>query len=79
VVRASFASALASLERADLPEVLMIDCSHGNSEKDPRHQVDVVEAVVAPRSRQPPNEFGLSPITGERRASLTAPEPEGGE
>jgi 3-deoxy-7-phosphoheptulonate synthase len=40
------ADALGRLGRAGLPEVLMIDCSHGNSEKDPRRQIDVVEAVM---------------------------------
>jgi 3-deoxy-7-phosphoheptulonate synthase len=40
------AEALGRLERAALPEVLMIDCSHGNSEKGSRGQIDVVGAVI---------------------------------
>jgi 3-deoxy-7-phosphoheptulonate synthase len=38
--------ALALLERAGLPEVLMIDCSHGNSEKDPRRQISAVDDLI---------------------------------
>ena len=38
--------ALGLLNRAGLPEVLMIDCSHGNSEKDPRRQIAVVGDVI---------------------------------
>ena len=38
--------ALGLLNRAGLPEVLMIDCSHGNSEKDPHRQIAVVGDVI---------------------------------
>jgi len=38
--------ALARLAAAGLPEIAMIDCSHGNSEKDPLKQVDVVGCVI---------------------------------
>jgi 3-deoxy-7-phosphoheptulonate synthase len=38
--------ALGLLNRAGLPEVLMIDCNHGNSEKDPRRQIAVVGDVI---------------------------------
>jgi 3-deoxy-7-phosphoheptulonate synthase len=41
--------ALAKLRAANLPEVVMIDCSHGNSEKRPERQLDVVENVLAQR------------------------------
>ena len=39
-------NALALLEGAGLPKVLMIDCSHGNSEKDPRRQISVVSDII---------------------------------
>lgn len=39
------AAARAALRGANLPEVLMIDCSHGNSEKEPRKQIEVVESI----------------------------------
>jgi 3-deoxy-7-phosphoheptulonate synthase len=42
-------AALATLRAANLPEVLMIDCSHGNSEKRPERQPEVVENVLAQR------------------------------
>ena len=35
------ATAVAALEKAHLPGRLMVDCSHGNSSKDPRRQPDV--------------------------------------
>ena len=41
--------ALARLRAANLSEVVMIDCSHGNSEKLPERQLDVIEAVLAQR------------------------------
>ena len=41
--------ALAQLRAASLSEVVMIDCSHGNSEKDPQRQLEVIEDVVAQR------------------------------
>ena len=41
--------ALGRLRRKNLPEVVMIDCSHGNSEKEPRRQIDVVESVIEQR------------------------------
>jgi 3-deoxy-7-phosphoheptulonate synthase len=34
------------LEAAGLPEIVMIDCSHGNSEKDPSKQIEVVSRVI---------------------------------
>ena len=43
------AAALAQLRAANLPEVVMVDCSHGNSEKRPERQLDVVEDVLAQR------------------------------
>jgi 3-deoxy-7-phosphoheptulonate synthase len=42
-------SALTQLRAAKLPEVLMIDCSHGNSEKHPERQLDVIENLLAQR------------------------------
>ena len=45
----SIRAALAQLVAANLPEILMIDCSHGNSEKHPERQLDVLENVLAQR------------------------------
>jgi len=41
------ARAVASLEKAKLPGRLMIDCSHGNSRKDPKNQPAVVRDIAA--------------------------------
>jgi 3-deoxy-7-phosphoheptulonate synthase len=38
--------ALAALVRAKLPPRLMVDCSHGNSRKDPSRQPDVARAIA---------------------------------
>ena len=46
---AAVAAARARLRAANLPEALMIDCSHGNSEKRPERQLAVVEDVLAQR------------------------------
>ena len=40
-------AACASLAKATLPQALMIDCSHGNSEKQPSKQIEVVDSVCA--------------------------------
>jgi len=39
-------AALRQLERAGLPKIVMIDCSHGNSEKDPSRQIAIVSDVI---------------------------------
>jgi 3-deoxy-7-phosphoheptulonate synthase len=46
---AAVAGALAALRSASLPEVVMVDCSHGNSDKRPERQLDVIEDVLAQR------------------------------
>jgi 3-deoxy-7-phosphoheptulonate synthase len=43
---ASVDGAARLLRSAGLPEVLMVDCSHGNSEKDAARQIDVADAVM---------------------------------
>lgn len=43
---ASIESAVRLLRAAGLPEALMIDCSHGNSEKDATRQIDVADAIM---------------------------------
>lgn len=44
---ASVTAACATLAAADLPERLMVDCSHANSNKQYRRQLDVADAVGA--------------------------------
>lgn len=43
---ASVAQTKADLERAGLPPAIMIDCSHGNSNKDPERQPAVLEEIM---------------------------------
>jgi len=43
----SIESALRLLRAAALPEVLMVDCSHGNCEKDAARQIHVAETIMA--------------------------------
>jgi 3-deoxy-7-phosphoheptulonate synthase len=43
---ASVAAALDALGKCGLPEVLMVDCSHGNSQRIPERQLDVARDVV---------------------------------
>jgi 3-deoxy-7-phosphoheptulonate synthase len=42
----SIEAAIGLLRAAHLPEVLMVDCSHGNSDKDAARQVDVAGAIM---------------------------------
>ena len=42
----SIAQACSQLHAADLPETVMVDCSHANSRKDPARQIDVVRSVA---------------------------------
>ncbi len=42
-------AALSLLRAKDLPETIMIDCSHGNSEKRPERQLDVLDDLLAQR------------------------------
>jgi 3-deoxy-7-phosphoheptulonate synthase len=43
---ASVENAVRLLRVAGLPEIVMVDCSHGNSEKDESRQIEVAEAVM---------------------------------
>ena len=42
-------AAVDKLRAANVPQAVMIDCSHGNSQKRPELQLDVIEAVLAQR------------------------------
>ena len=43
---ASIEAAVGLLRAAHLPEILMVDCSHGNSDKDANRQLDVADAIM---------------------------------
>lgn len=55
---ASIHTALAELKKAGLPETVMVDCSHANSEKQHQRQEDVWNNVIAQRAE------GNTGITG---------------
>ena len=42
----AIAAAAEALQKADLPHRVMVDCSHGNSNKDYRRQAEVLESVA---------------------------------
>ena len=46
------------LEQAGLPKAILIDCSHGNSGKDPNRQADVLRYVVGLRASGTASVFG---------------------
>ncbi len=46
---ASINAAVAALAKLQLPQAIVVDCSHGNSNKDHNRQSQVAEAVVAQR------------------------------
>lgn len=45
----SVAQALTLLQKADVPEAILVDCSHANSGKDPQRQPEVLAEVVRQR------------------------------
>ena len=51
--------AAAALEKASLPARIMIDCSHGNSEKKHQNQVHVVESVADQLAQGDANAWNL--------------------
>ena len=56
---ASVNAAAAELERAGVPQRIMIDASHGNSGKDPRRQVEVARDVAAQIAQGDARIFGV--------------------
>jgi 3-deoxy-7-phosphoheptulonate synthase len=46
---ASINAAVSALQKLHLPQAIVVDCSHGNSNKDHNRQSQVAEAVVAQR------------------------------
>ncbi len=70
---ASIDSAAALLRSVRLPEVLMVDCSHGNSEKDPRRQIQVAETVIASLNNSPVRALMIEShlVAGRQDAPIT--------
>lgn len=57
--RDAIAPILEVLRSKQLPAYLMVDCSHGNSEKDHRKQERVVESIIAQRQQPDHGIFGI--------------------
>jgi 3-deoxy-7-phosphoheptulonate synthase len=67
--RESLLAAGAALRKVGLPERLVVDCSHGNSGRDPTRQLQVLETVVATITT-PPVGAGEGAVTSVRGAML---------
>ena len=39
-----------SLENAGLPQILMVDCSHANSKKEPARQKEIIDSILQQKS-----------------------------
>lgn len=57
--RASVEEAVAKLNEAKLPEWVMVDCSHANSNKDYKRQIDVLQDVIRQRVEGNRSLFGV--------------------
>src|SRR5438093_3757990 len=70
---ASIESAVRLLRAAELPEVLMVDCSHGNSEKDAARQIDVADAIMGNLKVSPIRALMLEShlVAGRQNAPVT--------
>jgi 3-deoxy-7-phosphoheptulonate synthase len=70
---ASIESAAQLLLAARLPEVMMIDCSHGNSEKNPRRQIEVAAAIMGNLRNSPVRALMVEShlVEGRQNAAIT--------
>ena len=69
----SIQAAVRLLRAAHLPEVLMVDCSHGNSDKDEARQIDVAEAVMKNLGASPVRALMIEShlVAGRQNAPIT--------
>ena len=70
---ASIESAVRVLRAAELPEALMVDCSHGNSEKDADRQIDVANAIMENLRNSPIRALMIEShlVAGRQNAPMT--------
>jgi 3-deoxy-7-phosphoheptulonate synthase len=70
---ASIESAAQLLLAAGLPEAVMIDCSHGNSEKDGRRQIEVAGAIMGNLRNSPVRALMVEShlVAGRQNAPVT--------
>lgn len=69
----SIEAAIGLLRAAHLPEVLMVDCSHGNSDKDAARQVDVAGAIMKNLKTSPVRALMIEShlVAGRQNAPVT--------
>lgn len=70
---ASIENAMRMLRMANLPEAVMVDCSHGNSEKDAARQIDVANAIMRNLRNSPVRALMVEShlIAGRQSAPIT--------
>jgi 3-deoxy-7-phosphoheptulonate synthase len=70
---AAVESAVRLLRAARLPEILMVDCSHGNSDKEAARQIDVAEAIMKNLKASPVRALMLEShlVAGRQNAPIT--------
>ena len=70
---ASIESAVRVLRAAELPEALMVDCSHGNSEKDADRQIVVANAIMENLRNSPIRALMIEShlVAGRQNAPMT--------
>ena len=70
---ASIESAVRVLRSAELPEALMVDCSHGNSEKDADRQIVVANAIMENLRNSPIRALMIEShlVAGRQNAPMT--------
>lgn len=70
---ASINSAVKLLRAARLPEILMVDCSHGNSDKEPARQIMIAEAITKSLRASPVKALMIEShlVAGRQSAPIT--------
>ena len=71
--RVSLDAAVRLLRAADLPEIVMVDCSHGNSDKDAGRQHDVAAAIMKNLGTSPVRALMIEShlVAGRQNAPIT--------
>jgi len=69
----SIEAAVRLLRKAQLAEILMVDCSHGNSDKDATRQIDVAEAIMKNLKASPVRALMIEShlVSGRQNAPIT--------
>jgi 3-deoxy-7-phosphoheptulonate synthase len=70
---AAVESAVRLLRAARLPEILMVDCSHGNSDKDAARQIDVADTIMKNLKASPVRALMIEShlVAGRQNAPIT--------